>query len=362
MKEVLKADMKILLLGDYSALQKNLQDGLIALGHDTTLVSHGDGWKKISNDISLQSKRKGLLGKLDRKYILPLKLLPKLTGYDIIQFIGPLLFSQSFGYNEKLISYLIKHNKKSFLLAAGDNSIYWDNKHKLRYWQNEEARAIDGETKYIWAKTRMKRWNYKMANMVDGIIPITYSYAIGHEQFKNLCNTIPIPVDISKIQYKENLVKDKIIIFHGLNRVGFKGTRYIKKAMEIIKERYPDKVDIIIKGNIPLEEYLRVIKRSNIIIDQAFSYGYGVNGAFSLALGKVTLSGCEPEFLAEFKIDSSPVINILPDVDQIVNILEDLVLHPEKIPAIGVESRKYAEELHDYKKIAQRYVDTWNNA
>ena len=354
--------MKILLLGDFSALHKNLKDGLIAHGHDVTLVSHGDDWKKIDNDISLHSKRKGLIGKLDRKYIRPLKLIPKLIEYDVIQFIGPLLFSQSFGYNEKLISYLIKHNKKSFLLAAGDNSIYWEHARKLRYWPNEEARAIDGETKYTWAKPRIKRWNYKMAHMVNGIIPITYAYAIGHEGFNNLCTTIPIPMNISEIQYQENIIQDKIVIFHGLNRIGFKGTKYIKAAMEKIKKRYPDKVDIVIKGNMPLKEYLELIKKTNIIIDQTFGYNYGVNAVYSLALGKVTLSGCEPECLKEFNIKSSPVINILPDVNQIVSVLEDLVLHPEKIPKIGEISRKYAEDLHDYKKIAQKYIDTWNNA
>ncbi|PHR59451.1 MAG: glycosyltransferase [Arcobacter sp.] len=354
--------MKILLLGDYSALQQNLKEGLVELGHEVTLVSHGDDWKKLDNDISLQSKRKGLIGKLDRKYFRPIKLIPQLTGYDVIQFIGPLLFSQSFGYNEKLISYLIKHNKKSFLLVAGDNSIYWKNARNLKYWPNEEARAIDGETKYIWNKNRMVRWNTKMATMVNGIIPIVYEYKVGHEKFSNLYQTIPIPVNIKNITYQENIIKNKIIIFHGLNRPGFKGTKYIKKAMEIIKEKFPEKVEIVIKGNIPLKEYLKLIQKTNIIIDQTYGYSYGVNAVFSLALGKVTLAGCEPECLKEFNIESSPVINILPDVDQIVSVLEELVLHPETIPVIGKASRKYAEELHDYKMIAQKYVDTWNNA
>lgn len=354
--------MKILLLGDYSALHQNLKEGLVALGHDVTLVSHGDGWKKTYNDISLQSPHKGWFGKIDRKYIRPIRLLPKLVGYDVVQFIGPLLFSQSFNYNERLIHHLIKHNKKSFLLAAGDNSIYWKNTHRLRYWPDEKARAIDGETKYIWDKPSMVRWNNKMAKMVNGIIPIIYEYVVGHEKFENLCNTIPIPMNISKVQYQENIVKDKIIIFHGLNRIGFKGTKYIKKAMEIIKERYPDKVEIIIKGNMPLVEYLELIKTTNIIIDQTYGYTYAVNGVYSLALGKVTLAGCEPECLTEFKIDTSPVINILPDVDQIVSVLENLVLHPETIPKIGKASREYAEKLHDYKKIAQQYIDTWHNA
>ena len=37
--------MKILLLGDFSAVHKNLKDGLLELGHDVVLASDGDGFK-----------------------------------------------------------------------------------------------------------------------------------------------------------------------------------------------------------------------------------------------------------------------------------------------------------------------------
>ena len=39
--------MKILLLGDYSAVNKYLKEGLVALGCDVTLASNGDSWKNI---------------------------------------------------------------------------------------------------------------------------------------------------------------------------------------------------------------------------------------------------------------------------------------------------------------------------
>lgn len=38
--------MRILLLGEFSAFHKNLKEGLVALGHEVVLASHGDGWKK----------------------------------------------------------------------------------------------------------------------------------------------------------------------------------------------------------------------------------------------------------------------------------------------------------------------------
>ena len=44
--------MKILLLGDYSAVHKNLKEGLCSLGHEVDFASNGDGWKKIPRDIA----------------------------------------------------------------------------------------------------------------------------------------------------------------------------------------------------------------------------------------------------------------------------------------------------------------------
>ena len=45
--------MKILLLGDYSAVHKNLKEGLCSLGHEVDFASNGDGWKKIPRDIDI---------------------------------------------------------------------------------------------------------------------------------------------------------------------------------------------------------------------------------------------------------------------------------------------------------------------
>ena len=57
--------MKILLLGEYSGIHKNLKEGLVELGHDCVVASAGDNWKKISTDINLESIFKGLVGKAE---------------------------------------------------------------------------------------------------------------------------------------------------------------------------------------------------------------------------------------------------------------------------------------------------------
>ena len=82
--------MKILLVGEFSALHKNIKEGLVSLGHDVTIVSTGDGWKKIESDINLGSNKRGLLAIADK--IWKLLILPKkLKGYDVVQLVSPVV-------------------------------------------------------------------------------------------------------------------------------------------------------------------------------------------------------------------------------------------------------------------------------
>ena len=45
--------MKILLLGEYSRLHNSLKEGLVALGHEVTIVGCGDKFKKFPVDYSI---------------------------------------------------------------------------------------------------------------------------------------------------------------------------------------------------------------------------------------------------------------------------------------------------------------------
>lgn len=111
----------------------------------------------------------------------------------------------------------------------------------------------------------------------------------------------------------------------------------------------------------PLKDYLKVLEETNIIVDQSLSYEYGMNAVYSMAMGKVVLSGNEPECQKEFGRTDIPVINILPSVEDIYNKLEKLVIDKKSVIEIGEKSRMYVEDFHHHVKVAQQYVDTWNS-
>ena len=104
--------MKILLIGEFSGLHHNLKDGLMELGHEVTLASTGDGWKRFPSDINWLSNRKGRIGNLEtlfNQYLLS----KKLKGYDVVQFISNFnLFEEKFNLDKHAYSNLMKGNKK----------------------------------------------------------------------------------------------------------------------------------------------------------------------------------------------------------------------------------------------------------
>ena len=351
--------MKILLLGDYSSLHENLKEGLQELGFDVTTASYGDAWKKIGSDINFSSRYSGLLGRCIR-FIKPWLLLPKLVNYDVVQLISPVIFPPIWFYNSTMLKIIVKRSKKSFLLVAGDDCKYYEVLDTFRYSPTASWKKYDNNGKpAVWESRRICRWNETLLEKVEGVIPIMYEYALGYKSHKKLKNTIAIPINVSKVKYQENIIREKIVIFHGIIRPGFKGTYIINEALEIIKNKYPNDVEVVVKGKIPLKDYLKLIERVNIVIDQAYSYSYALNALYSMALGKVVLSGCEPECMEELKLETCPIVNIKPEVDDIVTKLSKLIDNKENIPQLGLESRKFVEQYHDYRKIAQEYLDTW---
>ncbi len=354
--------MKILLLGEFSALHKNLKEGLLELGHDVDIASSGDGWKNIDRDIDLNANGPYLIRGIKR-VIKKYQLLEIVKNYDVVQLINPFELYGRLIPNKIYFKKLIENSKRFYLLAAGSDSFFWlYGRTKLRYGPFDDLLKYDcnNSKKSYLECNRAFEVNKYIADNCDGIIPIMFEYETSYEGHSNLLNTIPIPINLHRIEFIKNKIKDKIVIFHGLNRYGFKGTRHIEEAFAILSKKYPDELELIIDGHMPLDKYLEVMKKTNVVIDQTSSYSLGVNGVYALAMGKIVMGGSEPESLKSLGVETSPVINIKPNSQSIIEEIEKLLINKEKITTLGCESRQFAEEVHQHIKIAKKYVNTWS--
>lgn len=353
--------MKVLLLGEFSSLHKYLKEGLQELGIETTLAANGDGWKKIGGaDICIPEIQAETILKRIKSYITYINEMKKIKGYDVVQVINPNIFP-AFIWN-RVIKSLKKQNKVLSLVAAGDDynllQAYKIETFEYYIFDYDKKNVKIYDKKLLSGKSRIKR-DLKLERISDIIIPSLYEYSIGYEG--NTSEVIPFPINTSEIMYKENIVKDRVVFFHGLNREASKGTAFIKEALRKLKEDYPDEVEVIIDGHMPMDKYLNILKKTNVVVDQCCSYGYGINACIAMAQGKVVMSGCREETLNAFGIKNTPMICTKPDVEYLYNKMVEIVKNKKDISKLGFESRKYVEELHDYRKVAQLYINAWKS-
>lgn len=375
--------MKILLVGEYSRLHNSLKEGLVALGHEVTIIATGDLFKKFPADIKLERKYdkgwgrklKIALYQLTRIDLTSVALLSqfekqkeRLSGFDIVQLINECPFGASVRVEKKIFTHLRAHNEKVFLLSCGTDyiSVAYALEKKFRY--SILTPYFEGKIpkesffpvlKYI--TTKHKIYHDFLFSSIDGVLSSDLDYHIPLEGHKEYLGLIPNPVNVDILEDVAVNISEKIIIFHGINRRSYlkKGNDYFEKALEIIQKKYPEKIEVITVESLPYDEYINKYNRAHIVLDQVYGYDQGYNALEAMAKGKVVFTGAEKEFYDYYQLDKTVAINALPDVQNIVDQLETLILYPKRLIEIGRNAREFIHEQHHYKKIAQKYVDSW---
>lgn len=363
--------MKILLFGEFSGLFTCLKRGLIELGHDVFFVSDGNGFKDYPADFRYDSHKSDRFGRFRAPYNFANLFLHKslLRGYDVVYIMDPNLISRHVSLNAPIYRYILRNNKKVFLCGAGDTAIminYWLNTVEKyhNYVQGILDRALkNGETP-LYLQPELREWEEELMNSIDGYIPIWYEYAQPFRNYRSTLPTVRIPITCCDFEYKPNIVNGKIVFFHGIStRPLAKGTPIIKEAFAKMEKKYGNVAEFHCAGGLPFNDYMNLISRTNVILDDANSYSIAMNGLFSLAKGKIVMGGAEPEGNRELGIEGvNPVFNLKPDVDQICNQIEYIIENKDKIEQWGLDGRRFVEKYHNYLDIAKEYETIFKKA
>ena len=128
------------------------------------------------------------------------------------------------------------------------------------------------------------------------------------------------------------------------------------KAAEDIVKKYPTTACLQKAEGIPFDEYQTMMNNSDIILDQLYSYTPAMNALLAMSKGIVVVGGGEPEnyeILGEEEL--RPIVNVEPNYNSVYHELEQLVLHPERIPVMKQQSIAYIRKHHEYTKVAHQY-------
>lgn len=356
--------MKILLLGEYSNVHATLALGLRQLGHEVCVVSNGDFWKDYPRDIDV-SRPTGRWAGL-RLYARILRLLPRLRGFDVVQLINPMFFELKAERLLPIYRYLRRHNGRIVLGAFGMD-YYWvhvnSTQMPLRYSDFNIGTQLRTNADAVreraeWLGTAKGELNQLIAHDCDAIVAGLYEYwACYHPLFPAKTTFVPFPIR-GQDAPPDTTFTPPLKLFIGISRgrSEYKGTDIMLRAAEEVCRRHPDKVALNKAEGVPFAEYVRLMRGSDAILDQLYSYTPSMNPLEAMSHGIVCIGGGEPEnyeILHERTL--RPIINVYPSYESVVESLEWLVAHPDRIGDLKQQSVDYIRRHHDYLKVAKRY-------
>ena len=135
------------------------------------------------------------------------------------------------------------------------------------------------------------------------------------------------------------------------------------RALERVKADYPGKCEIVKVESVPFDEYQRLLSSSDCLLDQLYSYTPAMNGLLAMSKGLVLIGGGEEEqyeILGEDEL--RPIINVIPDEEDVYLKLKQIVEHPEMLDRLSLDSVEYIRRHHDYLKVAQQYLSFWSSS
>jgi hypothetical protein len=359
--------MKILLLGELSGVHQELAEGLRGLGHEVVVAHSKQANPDFKSDIPFFRAPNDLTGPRVwiRDIISQLSHAPQLTGFDIVQIITPKFFNWKI--HGAMLRFLKRHNKTLVVINTACTSDYHRRVAELAYRPCKECLKFDLKADAcIYDRPDEVRAEHLAFELADAIVATHYEYAfaLADTPFASKVVNIPLPIDLKRHRPTPMPPLGKVRIWYGETRFGFKGSAFILPALERLQAGpLGDQIEIVRTGRLAFDEYLACLDTLHIVIDQASSYGMGMNALYALARGRATLTGAEPETLEFIGVPpgDNPMINMCPDVEQITGALTRLIEGKAGLPELGERSAAYISKYHAASVIAGSYEELYES-
>lgn len=361
--------MRVLLLGEFSGIHQSLAIGLRAKGVEVVVASDGDGWKNYKRDIDLYRDFK----KSSFLFLLRLlRVLPKLTGFDIVQLNSYKFLYVTPLFNLVVFRYLKLFNKNIFLGAHGMDTYYINcalaGKLKYSVFQVPSIQKdphIQGLRNIVADKNEI-RSNKKVATSVKGIVASSTGYYLSYmDDFSAKTTFIPLSVDTQKYGFKNTIcdTTNKVRFFVGKmkGRVVRKGTDIIHEVLQELKERYPNDVELTVVDSVPFDEYQELLNSSHVLCDQMYAYSIGLNGLIAQAKGLIVAGGAdEAMYSALGEKVNKPIIDLNVSKEQMFKTFERLIKNKSSLKELALKNREFVVKHHDSRVVAERYLKFWS--
>jgi hypothetical protein len=165
---------------------------------------------------------------------------------------------------------------------------------------------------------------------------------------------VPFTIDADQWRPKETYsghdgTNGTVKVIHTPNHRGVKGTEFLVKAVEELREEGL-KVELLLVERMPNEEVRRLMaEEADILTEQFIATGYAMSGIEGMASGLPVMANLEHEaytrvFRRYSYLNECPILSTTPET--LKENLRVLVTNPELREELGRAGRRYAEKYH----------------
>ena len=358
--------MKILLIGEYSGLHTLLAKGAKEAGHDVTLAANGNMFHNFPRDIDIKRGNGPLAG--IRHLFRMLSLLPRFTGYDIVQLINPDCFGLKAEREYFFFNYLCRFNRKVVVGAFGCDWYWVDDgiHHKtFRYgdfYIGDQMRTDAAAQVFIdeYQGTPKGSYTQYVMERADYIPTCIYEYQACYSRYfpEKTC-FIPLPMTTNDQEPVHIFDNHRIRFFIGIDkaRSNYKGTDIMYSALQHVASLYPNDCQVVKVESLPYEEYQKAMNDCDVMLDQLYSYTPSMNSLLAMSKGIIVVGGGEPEnYEIIHEPTLRPIINVEPTYENVCQQLIWLIRHKDRIKQLKADSIAYVKKHHDYQKVTRQYI------
>lgn len=344
----------ILIVGDFSSAGSFLTLGFEKLNIRVVHIAYQNGWRENPIQNNLTSKHKGIIGKI-HNYIKPFTL-KDLVGHDAVIFLDYFPFPRTFGINSYFTKFIQDNNSSAYFWVMGCDS-------KIRDWGKSKnfdlcnSCLIYDQKSLVCTCEKDKAAEESFLEGIDAIIPACFEYHEAHKGNDKISNIIQLPIYIPDFPNKTySMTDDKVNIFHGLNRYGFKGTHLVERVFQELNNKYLDKVNFSINGKLSFQNYTRLLDSQDVIVDQIFNQSMGINSLLTLSKGKILICGDPTPCCNLLGVPLPPMVTIEPSIAGLKRGIEYVIENYESLIPLREQGVEYVKKFHAPEVVASKFV------
>lgn len=297
-----------------------------------------------------------------------LMLLPKLRGYDVVDFNGQFMMEFKPWLKRFFYDYIRKRNRLVVTTLLGVGHYYVKGCVEAKLFRSSDFNIGDSPRTNAFAVEMREGWlnlpevvslSCHMAETSNLLIGTGYEYwACLHHYFPAKTRFVPLAIEPPVKPVEIHEVTGPVRIFIGIQRERDeeKGTDILWKVLQRLCADYPGRIAVNRVENVPYDEYCRMMEDSDILVDQLYTC-YAMNALMAMSMGIVVATVALPEayeLLSEGEM--FPMIDLPCDEEGIYEQLEHYVLHPEELAKAKRQSVEFVNKHHHYVKVAQQYA------